>query len=1088
MFALLALLPATAAYAASTYTVTTNSDNYGGTPTALNGTASHCPANGTAAGCTLRDAVTAANANPGSTIKFAVTGTITLNFVLPVVSVNTTIAGPGANVLTISGGYQQFTVAGATTTVTISGLTLANANNTVIATGLLPSYAGALYNHGSIVTVDHVVFLNNTTGQPTLPGEGGAILNNQGTLTVNDCMFIGNSVQYSGEGGAIVSIGTLKVNGSTFIGNIAVDGSAIYSLSGLTITDSTFTMNDATFSGTVTFTSGTMTVANSTFVNNVAAFGPNDGTAIYNDGNPPTYPANLVITNSILDAPATGAACVTTATPSDCPTNGVNGNVVAPISSLKLAQLGYYGGPTETMLPLAGSPAHCAGAHATFPGTDQRGFSADVSCGGLVDAGAVQTNYLTVTTAADDVSTSTATCGATCTLRDAIKTAIANNNGDIVFAPGVNGGTITLGAALPAINMTGSIDILGPGANLLTVSGNNTYSPFSLSAGTLDLSGLTIANGKTTGSGGAINNTSGTITLNGVLLSGNTATGNGGAINNGGVLLASNSTFSGNKAAAGSAIYNTDAAKMMYSTVAGNTATSSGGIYNNSGAAMTAVNSTFAANTGTGPGVFSSGALVLNNSLFDASAECSGSGCTAAGGNVLGASVAPLGSNGGPTPTVLPLPGTAAICGGSAKALPLFVSADQRGFGNENTTYTGYSATAPCVDAGAVQTNYTSVQFTGAGPFAATAGVAGTTPALVASVTESGQNIGGVPVTLTFNGSGTATGLTATTVAGTGATFSGLTVDTASASGDTLEITLPVVGTDTLTAAPVDLTVAQASSSIGLSAATLTPSQGQPDLLTATVTAPGSVTGSVAFTSGANTLCTATVGAGGVATCYYAPAASGMVTVSAQYLGDANHKASNVASVTLNVSPYDSAIKLTLGSTQLTWPGTTSVSVCITPATKTAATGTVQIYDGQTVLNTLNLASNGCASSNLSNLSVGTHAIAAAYSGDKNNASGMSAPITVNVAPAPVVLVPLCLGFGGSDTCLVGALSPTGLAPGIITYSYAGGSPVSVPLTGGIAIFTIANPVNGANSVIISYPQQTNYAAAGPVIAPILQF
>jgi len=41
----------------------------------------------------------------------------------------------------------------------------------------------------------------------------------------------------------------------------------------------------------------------------------------------------------------------------------------------------------------------------------------------------------------------------------------------------------------------------------------------------------------------------------------------------------------------------------------------------------------------------------------------------------------------------------------------LFVAADQRGFLNENTTYSGYSSTTPCVDSGAVQTNYTAVQF-----------------------------------------------------------------------------------------------------------------------------------------------------------------------------------------------------------------------------------------------------------------------------------------------------------------------------------------------------------------------------------------
>ncbi len=1081
--ALLLVSPATAAYAANTYTVTTNTDDYSGTPTTVTGTASHCPANGTASGCTLRDAITAALANSGSTVKFAVTGTNTLNFVLPVISVNMTIMGPGANALTISGGYQQFSVSGGLTTATISGLTLANANNTVVGTGLLPSYAGAIYNLGATLTVDHVVFANNTTGQSTLPGEGGAILNNEGILTVNDCTFIGNSTQYAGNGGAITSIGTLTIKGSSFIANTAAAGSAIYSLSGLSIYDSTFTGNYATLDGAVTFTSGTMTVENTTFFGNLDPIGPNQGSNINDDG----YPGKLVISNSIVDYQPGAAGCLTTSSPADCPVNGVNGNIVGLDSSLKLAPLGYYGGPTETMPPLPGSPAHCAGSSSAFPGTDQRGFPADLACGGLVDAGAVQTNYLTVTTATDDPTTSTTTCGATCTLRDAIRAAAYDNNGDIIFASGLSGSTITLGAALPTINATGSIDIQGPGANLLTVSGNNTYPVFNLTAGTLDLSGITVARGKTTGAGAGIDNTGGAVTLSNVLLSGNTAGTDGGAINNGGTLLASDSTFSANNASEGSAIYNTGAASLTYSTVANNSATSSGGIYNNSGATMTAVNTTFAGNSGgTAPGILNNGALMLSNALLDAAAECSGSGCPASGGgNVVGATVTPLGAYGGPTPTVLPQPGSSAICAGSVKAIPLFASADQRGFGNENPTYTGYSTTAPCVDAGSVQTNYTAVNFTGAGPFAATANVAGTTPPVVVAVTESGQNVGGVSVALSFSGNGSATGLTATTVAGAGATFSGLTVNTASASGDTLSVSLPVTGTDKLTAGPVNLTVAPASTTTALSPATATPTVGQSVLLTATVTGPGQPTGTVVFMSGSTTLCTASVGSNGVATCWYTPSTSGPITVTAQYLGDTNHTASNVSAVTLSVAPYDAAIKVTLGSTQLTWPGATSISVCIS-STKATPTGTVQIDDGQTLIATLTLWSNGCASSNLSGLAVGTHTIQATYSGDKNNAGGISTPVTVNVAPAPVYLVPLCLSVDGSDDCLVGAISTAGLAPGVITYTYNGSSPVTVPLTEGIAIFTIAKPVAGVNTVTISYPQQTNYAASGPVSVPIL--
>jgi CSLREA domain-containing protein len=612
--------------------------------------------------------------------------------------------------------------------------------------------------------------------------------------------------------------------------------------------------------------------------------------------------------------------------------NGQNGNVVATLANLKLASLGYYGGPTPTMPPLPGSAAHCASSSSNFPGADQRGFGMDISCGaGLADAGSVQANYLTVNTAADDAGSTITTCGATCTLRDAINTALADGNGDIDFASGLSG-TITLGGSLPAISTTGSVDIVGPGANLLSVSGALTYPILNIAAGTVDISGLTITGGKTTASGGGIDNTGGTLTLSNSVVSSNSATNDGGAVNNGGSMLVSNSTFAANKAASGSAIYNTGALTMTYSTVAGNTASASGGIYNASGATLKAANSTFAGNTGTGSGIYNSGALAVTNSILDATTECSGTGCPATGnGNVVGATkLAALGSYGGATLTVLPQPGSSAICGGSAVLIPLLVNTDQRGFANENTTYTGYSATAPCVDAGAVQTNYTSAQFVGA-PYVANANTPGTAPPVIVSVTESGQNIGGVPVTLSFSGTGTATGLTSTTAGGTGASFA-LEVTQPSAPTDTLSVSIPVVGTDTLTAGPAQLTVvpqgaATSITSAASSATTLSTSVS----LSATVLSGGKpvTAGQVSFTvqysSGTVPTVTGTVSSSGVATVPYPlpqhlAATSYSVSISYSDIGGSFAPSSTtvqlaISKVTPTVSTLPTASAITVGQT-----------------------------------------------------------------------------------------------------------------------------------------------------------------------------
>ena len=107
----------------------------------------------------------------------------------------------------------------------------------------------------------------------------------------------------------------------------------------------------------------------------------------------------------------------------------------------------------------------------------------------LLAAGSAQAGTLTVTNTADhppDV------CDAECTLRDAITAAQA---GDVIqFAPGVTG-TITLSGGQLVVNK--NLTILGPGARLLAISGNNSNPSriFSVTGGVVNISGFTLSNG-----------------------------------------------------------------------------------------------------------------------------------------------------------------------------------------------------------------------------------------------------------------------------------------------------------------------------------------------------------------------------------------------------------------------------------------------------------------------------------------------------------------------------------------------------------------------------------------------------------------
>ena len=274
------------------------------------------------------------------------------------------------------------------------------------------------------------------------------------------------------------------------------------------------------------------------------------------------------------------------------------------------------------------------------------------------------------------------------------------------------------------------------------------------------------------------------------------------------------------------------------------------------------------------------------------------------------------------------------------------------------------------------------------------------------------------------------------------------------------------------------LVIAKASTTLALSANTTTATQGQPDLLTATVTGTAQPGGSVVFSLGATTLCTTALNVGGVATCTFVPTTSGNIVVNAQYQGDANHLAS---SATLALNVYDAAIKLQLASTQLTYPGATNVTVCL----GSTATGTVQIYDGTTLLTTQPLQGGGCAYWYISpGLSAGTHVLTAAYSGDKNDAPGISAPVSVTVNPVSVTMGVSCwnasFAYGANYQCTVNLSSNAGAPQGSITYTFDGGPPVGLALTNGNAQFTITEPRAGTHTVIVAYAQQTNYAAAAP--------
>jgi len=212
-----------------------------------------------------------------------------------------------------------------------------------------------------------------------------------------------------------------------------------------------------------------------------------------------------------------------------------------------------------------------------------------------------------------------------CTLREAIVNAnqdsdgtlgdcVAGRGNDIINLTALSG-TITLTAQL---EVTGHLQLRGPGAQLLTLDGNGNSRVFSIKPeGTVVIEGVTISGGSNLvdGVGGGIYN-QGTLTLMHSAVSGNTAFIGGGILNEHWLTI-TDSTISSNLALEGGGLGNVGTVIFTNSTISENLALASGGIGNVG--TMVLTNSTVAdneSNNGDGAGIGSVGTLILKNTLL----------------------------------------------------------------------------------------------------------------------------------------------------------------------------------------------------------------------------------------------------------------------------------------------------------------------------------------------------------------------------------------------------------------------------------------------------------------------------------------
>jgi hypothetical protein len=367
----------------------------------------------------LRGAVDLADVLPSkqpitfSSTLFATLQTITLNdgpLVLSNASEAETITGPTAGVIASGGGASGVFQIQSGTTATLVGLTITNGK----ADSANPS--GGVANYGTVALTDCAISGNLST-------TGGGVYND-GTATLTDCTISGNSAETAG--------------------GIENAKSSSLSLVACTVSNN---LIDFPSGGGVN-NNGTATLTDTIVAGNY------DGTEFANGSEVPTDIIGTVSgTYNLIGIGGSGGL-----------SNGSNHNIVlSSLTSLGLAPLGNYGGPTQTMALLPGSAAIGAGTASasgvSIPSTDQRGLKLDHP---NPDIGAFQSQGFVITVLGGTPQSATISTGFASPLEVSVK---ANNpvepviGGTVSFADPSSGASATFSPSAATINASGQASV-----------------------------------------------------------------------------------------------------------------------------------------------------------------------------------------------------------------------------------------------------------------------------------------------------------------------------------------------------------------------------------------------------------------------------------------------------------------------------------------------------------------------------------------------------------------------------------------------------------------------------------------------------
>ncbi len=376
--------------------------------------------------------------------------------------------------------------------------------------GVAQGYGGGLLNSGTATLSDCAISGNsagvgggglenfsygaatvsNCTISGNLADDGGGVDNGYGTATLINCTISGNSARSFGGGlndgglhSATLSLYDCTVSGNsarsaggglenysattlsdcTISGNSAADGAGLWSGGGLGSHGGTAKLIACTISGNLAGLGGgglyivysTATLTDTIVAGNTDGNGTADNIDLANNG-------NVNGTYNLIGTGGSGGIV-----------GGSNGNIVGVADPL-LALLGNYGGPTQTIALLPGSPAMGAGTTVSGITADQRGVSLPASG---VDIGAFQSQGFTLSIAGG----SPQSAAVNTEFADSLVVTVTAND---PLEP-VAGGVVTFGvpsSGASAILSAATATIGNDGMASVTASANGTTGTYAIAA------------------------------------------------------------------------------------------------------------------------------------------------------------------------------------------------------------------------------------------------------------------------------------------------------------------------------------------------------------------------------------------------------------------------------------------------------------------------------------------------------------------------------------------------------------------------------------------------------------------------------